>query len=119
MANEYTKETLLAVAINDVDKVWPRDVEYGRSWQKRGGVGAFMMLARKFDRMEERLKVPNRSADGELRAGPYDLFEQVRADPRTEGLLDDVRDLRRYLLLVEAKLIEMGVVKDVKLLGRV
>lgn len=63
---------------------------YGDSWCKRGGVGAFMMLARKWDRIEQQCKEHG-----------YDIFEAMRlTDPNT-GLADDVRDLRRYLLLVE------------------
>ena len=64
---------------------------YGDSWRKRGGVGAFMMLARKWDRLELQAEACN-----------YDVFHAVENDNREEGVLDDIRDLRRYLLLVEA-----------------
>ena len=66
---------------------------YGDSWKKRGGVGAFMMLARKWDRLENQTKKFN-----------YDIFETIYADPSPEGILDDIGDLRRYLFLVEAEL---------------
>jgi hypothetical protein len=69
---------------------------YGDSWKKRGGVGAFMMLARKFDRIENAL------------AGNYDIFTAIETDKRAEGIIDDVRDLRRYLLLVEAEMRARG-----------
>lgn len=72
---------------------------YGPSWKRRGGVGAFMMLARKWDRMEERLKKPELN---------YDIFKGVATDTRGEGLIDDVRDLRRYLMLVEAEMRARG-----------
>tara|TARA_R100001377_G_scaffold64949_1_gene40404 strand:+ start:1817 stop:2110 length:294 start_codon:yes stop_codon:yes gene_type:complete len=64
---------------------------YGDSWRMRGGVGAFMMLARKWDRIE------NQAKDND-----YDVFKTIEMDPSTNGILDDIRDLRRYLLLVEA-----------------
>lgn len=62
---------------------------YGDSWKKRGGVGAFMMLARKWDRIE-------------LQTSRYkgDLLLAIEKDFRVEGIIDDVRDLRRYLILV-------------------
>ena len=72
---------------------------YGNSWKSRGGVGAFMMLARKWDRMENRLAKHER---------PYDLFHAIATDPRAEGLIDDIRDLRRYLMLVEAEMQARG-----------
>lgn len=69
---------------------------YGDSWKKRGGVGAFMMLARKWDRIENQT--------GEH---GYDIFAAVKHDPSDTGILDDIRDLRRYLLLVEAHCCEI------------
>lgn len=71
---------------------------YGDSWMKRGGVGAYMMLIRKIDRMEMQAEKHK-----------YDIFEAVEDDPRAEGIIDDIRDLRRYLLLVEAELRARGV----------
>lgn len=66
-----------------------KDAEYGGSWLKRGGVGAFMMLARKWDRIEEQL----------MRVG-YDIFQGMETDVREEDIEDDVRDLMNYLALV-------------------
>jgi len=65
--------------------------DYGDSWRKRGGVGAFMMLARKWDRIENQV----------VEKG-WDIFKSIEQDIRPEGILDDIKDLRRYLLLVEA-----------------
>jgi hypothetical protein len=67
------------------------EASYGDSWRKRGGVGAYMMLARKWDRLE--LQVEQHG---------YDVFKAIAEDPRQEGIIDDIRDLRRYLFLVEA-----------------
>ena len=67
--------------------------DYGNSWKKRGGIGAFMMLARKWDRIEN-----------QVNDYTYDIFLALDEDKRPEGLIDDIRDLRRYLLLVEAEM---------------
>ena len=66
---------------------------YGDSWKKRGGVGAFMMLARKWDRIENICEQLN-----------YDIFEGINKDPSSTGIIDDIRDLRAYLLLVESEM---------------
>ena len=82
---------------NDVKGLIESDKKYGDSWRKRGGVGAFMMLARKWDRIEKRMEEEG-----------YDIFLGLAKDQREEGLVDDIRDLRRYLLLVESEMLERG-----------
>tara|TARA_R100001510_G_scaffold8081_1_gene6237 strand:+ start:92 stop:400 length:309 start_codon:yes stop_codon:yes gene_type:complete len=88
------------LANDDVSALHEAEKSYGDSWKKRGGIGAFMMLARKWDRIE------NQSNDY-----TYDIFLALEEDQRPEGLIDDIRDLRRYLLLVEA---QMALQKNVK-----
>ena len=83
------------IALDDVAVVKKKDAEYGGSWQKRGGVGAFMMACRKWDRLEQLVQ----------RFG-YDVFQAAVEDSREEGILDDLRDLRGYLLLIEAEIRE-------------
>ena len=78
------------LANTDVAKLKQAQESYGDSWRSRGGVGAFMMLARKWDRIENQVR-----KDG------YDVFKTIYDDPSDSGILDDIRDLRRYLLLVE------------------
>ena len=41
------------VTTSDVHKLHEAEKSYGNSWKQRGGVGAFMMLARKWDRLEK------------------------------------------------------------------
>ena len=78
------------LADGDVYRLIKAQESYGDSWRSRGGVGAFMMLARKWDRIENQV-----TKDG------YDIFKTINDDPSETGILDDIRDLRRYLLLVE------------------
>lgn len=90
------------IAEKDAQGLIAAQKSYGNSWKSRGGIGAFMMLARKWDRLENRVRMPR---DG---ATSYDIFAHVAADPRGEGIIDDIRDLRRYLLLVEAEMVARG-----------
>ncbi len=80
------------LANDDVTGLVKAQESYGDSWRSRGGVGAFMMLARKWDRIENQV-----TKDG------YDIFKTITNDPSNDGILDDIRDLRRYLLLVESQ----------------
>ncbi len=83
---------IVGLANQDVEGLHNSEQSYGDSWKQRGGVGAFMMLARKWDRLEKQVTEYN-----------YDVFEAALDDMREEGILDDIRDLRRYLFLVEAE----------------
>lgn len=77
----------------DTLKLNEAEQSYGDSWKQRGGVGAFMMLARKWDRLEKQVTEHH-----------YDVFHAIEQDAREEGIIDDIRDLRRYLFLVEAEI---------------
>lgn len=111
-------DVLEAIALEDAAGLKKAQASYGNSWKSRGGVGAFMMLARKWDRLENQLKrrvdtvinFSRANADNVQGAAPYDIFAHVIVDQRAEGVLDDIRDLRRYLMLVEAELRARGVV---------
>lgn len=100
-ANRYL-EHLDKIAGEDAEGLKEAQRHYGDSWKKRGGVGAFMMLARKWDRIENRVQ-KSIGGMGETRVHPYDIFEHIEDDGRDDGLIDDIRDLRRYLMLVEAE----------------
>ena len=82
-------EAIQKLANIDVQVLRDKAESYGDSWRKRGGIGAFMMLARKWDRIEN-------ITDGR----GYDIFDACEDDDG--GILDDIADLRRYLFLVEA-----------------
>jgi hypothetical protein len=99
------------IAESDVAGLREAEKSYGDSWKRRGGVGAFMMLARKWDRIEKQVSKPTDLQHDEFPsrlAEQWDIFAHVREDTRPEGLIDDIRDLRRYLLLVEAELAATG-----------
>lgn len=84
------------IASQDVATLREKERTYGGSWKKRGGVGAFMMLARKMDRLE------NIAA-----ASGYDIFGVIRREglAGADGtLIAEIRDLRCYLMLVEAEM---------------
>jgi hypothetical protein len=112
----------------DLAYVDRKDRQYGGSWKRRGGVGAFMMLARKWDRLEQFMAKFH-----------YDIFgvidaeiarEKSEAESRTPAgytpdydvgkdgtVLAEVRDLRRYLMLVEAEMMARGVVPGDRVFG--
>ena len=92
--NKNVKE----IANKDVDILLEKEKTYGDSWKKRGGIGAFMMLARKWDRIENQCF--------------FNGFDIFKCDPtEKDGLLDDISDLRRYLLLVESEILNFELVK--------
>ena len=90
---------LPAIAAQDVSTLQQKEQTYRGSWKKRGGVGAFMMLARKWDRLENITSLPRFN---------YDVFEAIAVDPTgADGtVLAEIRDLRCYLMLVEAEMRE-------------
>jgi hypothetical protein len=95
-STEYLQH-LKSISEEDVAGLRKAQESYGNSWKKRGGRNAWFMLCRKFDRME-------------LQVGRHteDIFAAAEADERSEGLIDDIRDLRRYLMLVEAEMRARG-----------
>ena len=86
----------------DSDALHMKAKTYKDSWKKRGGVGAFMMAARKWDRLENIV----------AECG-YDVFTAI--DTTGEGddsAIEQIRDLRRYLLLIECEIARQNVVTD-------
>lgn len=88
--DEAELESIRLMGLRDHATLVIKGREYGPSWKQRGGIGAFMMMARKWDRIENQVK----------RKG-YDIFECVMENPLESGILDDIGDLRRYLFLIE------------------
>jgi hypothetical protein len=99
---------LRPIALEDVRFLVEKDTSYGASWKISGGRSAWFMLLRKMDRMRELMRyrgLPNTVIDA-LRMD--DIFEMIKAQPDggDGSMLAEVRDLRRYLLLVEAEMVE-------------
>lgn len=93
---------LQPVAEGDVATLQRKEATYRGSWKRRGGVGAFMMMARKWDRLEGILQTQFK----------YDVFGAIAAAPSGDDgtVLAEVRDLRQYLALVEAEMVSRQVV---------
>ena len=103
-----------AILERDVGRLVEKDKGYGRSWMRRGGVGAFMMLARKWDRLEQRVcQLGLTTGVIGIASIKWDIFLHLELDKREEGLIDDIRDLRNYLLLVEEEMMEQEVLPDI------
>ena len=69
------------LAQEDILSLIESEKSYGDSWKRRGGTGAFMMLARKFDRIEQQAESCN-----------YDVFVAGNRFGGEDGLLDDIGD---------------------------
>lgn len=96
MQNDHMNK-IEEVAMSDVATLIQKERTYGGSWKKRGGVGAFMMLARKMDRIENIAQQHS-----------YDVFSAVAAggmEGEDGSMIAEIRDLRCYLNLVEAEML--------------
>ena len=88
----------------DINTLVAKDREYGQSWKKRGGVGAYVTgVARKFDRVEVQCKKHG-----------WDIFKAIRDNTErgltTEHILETLADARRYLALIEVEARRMKIV---------
>lgn len=80
----------------DLDTLVEKQRTYKDSWKNRGGTGAFMMACRKWDRIE------NICCDHH----GYNIFDAGASN--TGDVLDDIRDLRAYLYLIESEIEALG-----------
>ena len=96
------------IAQRDIETIKEKERAYGSTWKQRGGISAFMVFARKWDRIERRVATRVGAADGAPAAARDNIFEHIAADRRAEGVINDIRDLRRYLMLVEAEMAARG-----------
>lgn len=90
------------IARHDVAFLEVRERAYDASWCKEGGVGAWFNIKRKIDRLINAVS-QDRDKPGISSARQYDIFEHAMHNPAQ--VLNDLRDLRRYLLLTEAELV--------------
>ena len=84
------------IAQRDIVTLHHKESTYGGSWKKRGGAGAFMVTFRKVDRLEN---IATKHG--------YDIFKAVAEDMSgADGsALAELRDLRQYLMLIEAEML--------------
>lgn len=92
---------LRAVALAGVALIVQKTQTYGPSWKRRRGPGAWFTTVRPWDRLETIVD----QHDG-------DVFAAIEADPSgADGsALACIRDMRNYLLLIEAEMAARGVV---------
>lgn len=95
---DYSK-FIPAIANRDVELVLRKDKEYGASWLEYGGIGAFFVTVRKWDRIRNQLH----------RHG-WDVFKAYADGTTSEAFADTVMDLRGYLFNWEARAIELDLV---------
>ena len=91
------EDRLKVIVQQDVQRLVKAQEKYGDSWRKRGGQEAFYNWSRKVDRVEVACEKTN-----------HDIFAAIQATPASDGtfdgkdgLLDDLRELRHYILLIE------------------
>jgi hypothetical protein len=127
---------LSAVATADVEHLRAKESTYQGSWKRSGGRSAWFMIRRKIDRLLEMMRRPDHprgfnlpDLDDVIELHPEavtlptevirfmrdchvaeNIFAQIEHAPGGEDgtVLAEIRDLRRYLLLVEAEMISRG-----------
>jgi hypothetical protein len=100
-------EFIGSVQIRDADTIRRKEAVYQGSWKKRGGRGAFFTMARKWDALEKLVE----SEDYE-----HDIFYAASMGGEGDGtVIDQIRDLRVYLTLIEAELRASGGIWAVKM----
>lgn len=87
------------ISDNDIAVLRVKEFQtYGGSWKKRGGTGAFFVIARKWDALENIL----------AKAGTFDVLSVGVEQGEGDGtVIEQIRDLRRYLLLAEAEMVNL------------
>ena len=97
------EECIQQIAEEDVEGLIEAQVEYGDSWKQRGGPGAWFTVVRPLDRLNTMMakQMPSNGISN-------DIFQLMKDSESDGGVLNAVRDLRRYLMLVEAEVIRQG-----------
>jgi hypothetical protein len=85
-------EDMKALLSSLVDLAESKDREYGASWCKRGGIGAWFTTVRKFDRLVTQLKQKGNDI--------WNVSEPVSS---TESLEETIKDGINYLMLILEK----------------
>ena len=96
------EEALRKVVEQDFEGLINAQNEYGDSWKQDGGVGAYFTLLRPLHRLVRLARSP--ASNGQS----FDIFQHCLDSVGDAGVLNATRDLRRYLCLVEAHLVQAG-----------
>lgn len=89
---ETAREDMKALLSSLVDLAESKDREYGASWCKRGGIGAWFTTVRKFDRLITQVRQKGNNI--------WNVSEPVNS---TESLEETIKDGINYLLLILEK----------------
>ena len=65
--------------------------------------GEFDVISKAFDGQQTEVSGEKGQLETQIQKFGWDIFAAAAADKRPEGIVDDIRDLRAYLLLVEAQ----------------
>jgi len=85
---------ILKIADEDRKVLEKKDASYGSSWREEGGFSAYFNTSRKWSRFHKQCKDHG-----------FDVFKAHDALPEgEEAMIESVRDLRRYLFLIEMHL---------------
>ena len=84
---------------NDLKVLDEKCEQYGNNWKKRGGIGAFFNFVSKWDKVETRTK-----------ENLYNIFSACMDEDNEVdfNFLDELGDLRRYLMLVECEMLKIS-----------
>ena len=98
------------VSKEDHDHLREKAKFYGDSWKKSGGRSSWFMLRRKIDRLINMLDKEPTNFEESL--AHQDIFKKIKENPSgADGtVLAEIRDLRRYLLLVESEMLNQKVI---------
>lgn len=132
---------LQKVVDEDVRFIKEREKLYKGSWARGGGRSSWFMIRRKLDRLIEMMAKPEEPKIPGFSPNPFktaphnsdikihqikylydcflseDIFAKIEQDPSGQDstVLSEIRDLRRYLILVESFVMAKGVVKEPEL----
>ncbi len=79
----------------DMNYVFRKDLQYSASWKKRDGQGAWFTMVRPWDRLESILK-------GKYGNDVFQAISQEGLEGPDGSVIACIRDVRRYLMLLEA-----------------
>lgn len=82
--------------VRDLATLVHKNEQYGESWKRRGGKGAWFTLVRPWDRLEEMV----RAAEDDIFAAGDNTHHEADSD-----ILDSIRDVRNYLHLIEDEIL--------------